>query len=92
MSQKKQQDRIEDFDFGFSFDDDVASIKQEHETLECQVQILEKRLERMYDAIVPFLNNLCKNPDKPTIHWPNRVEKIEQYKKRLERILEGNDE
>jgi hypothetical protein len=49
----------------------------------------EYRLELLYKSISPFLDNLCKNPDKSTIYWPDRVAKIETYKSKLLRIVEG---
>lgn len=49
----------------------------------------EYRLELLYKSISPFLDNLCKNPDKSTIYWPDRVAKIEAYKQKLLRIVEG---
>jgi uncharacterized protein Yka (UPF0111/DUF47 family) len=93
----KRTDSVEDFDFGFSFaDEDYEEVKevsnklqQEYSTRKEQIEDLEKRLDLLHRSILPFLDNLCKNPDKSTIHWPNRVEKIEQYKKRLQQIVEG---
>lgn len=49
----------------------------------------EYRLELLYKSITPFLDNLCKNPEKSTIYWPDRVGKIEAYKAKLLRIVEG---
>ena len=49
----------------------------------------EYRLELLYKSISPFLDNLCKNPDKSTIYWPDRVSKIEAYKAKLLKIVEG---
>jgi hypothetical protein len=87
----------EDFDFGFSFvDDDYEEVKivntklsEEHSRNQEAIEDLRNRLNMMYASIVPFLDNLCKNPDKSTIHWPNRVEKIQAYKKKLQQIAEG---
>ena len=50
---------------------------------------LEYRLELLFKSITPFLDNLCKNPDKSTIFWPDRVGKIEAYKGKLATIVEG---
>lgn len=49
----------------------------------------EYRLELLYKSITPFLDNLCKNPDKSTIYWPDRVGKIKAYKEKLLKIVEG---
>jgi hypothetical protein len=54
-----------------------------------KIEDLEHRLNLLYSAIVPFLDNLCKNPEKSTIHWPNRVEKIQEYNRKLKLIVEG---
>jgi FtsZ-binding cell division protein ZapB len=90
---KKEQD-VDNFDFGFSFvDEDYEEVKevntkltQDVSTSQVKVGDLETRLEQLYNAIVPFLDNLCKNPEKSTILWPNRVEKIQAYKRKLEAI------
>ena len=50
---------------------------------------LEYRLELLYKSISPFLDNLCKNADKSTIFWPDRVAKIQAYKAKLLSIVEG---
>jgi hypothetical protein len=50
----------------------------------------EYRLELLYKSISPFLDNLCKNPDKSTIFWPDRVAKINSYKEKLLKIVEGS--
>lgn len=96
---KKEIDEISEFDFGFSFvDDEVDEVKKENKKLNDQnlsdkdkIKELEKKLELLHNSIVPFLDNLCKNPEKATIYWPNRVEKIKDYKKKLLSIKEGKD-
>lgn len=50
---------------------------------------LEYRLNLLYNSITPFLDNLCKNADKSTIYWPDRVAKINAYKDKLLSIIEG---
>jgi hypothetical protein len=80
----KKPDSIDEFDFGFSFvDEDYEEVKQTSDKLKSeysstieQVEDLQKRVNLLHLSILPFLDNLCKNPDKSTIHWPNRVEKI----------------
>ena len=75
----------------------IQNISSEKQTLEDQLtdakvkaDDFEYRLELLYKSITPFLNNLCKNPDKSTIYWPDRVGKIQAYQKKLEQIVEGN--
>lgn len=95
---------IIDFDFGFSFiDDEIEEVKQTAASSEAAAQDLETqlsnlmnekidldaRIERLYSAIEPFLDNLCKSPEKSTIFWPDRVVKIQNYKAKLKAIAEG---
>lgn len=92
----KHIDRIEDFDFGFSFADDATQIRIEVDRLEAEQQTsqqkiddLTDRLHKLHAAILPLLDNLSRDADKPSIHWPDRAAKIEAYKKKLQAIVEG---
>lgn len=71
----------------------VSSEKQslEDQLTDSQVAVddLQYRLNLLYKSITPFLDNLCKNSDKSTIYWPDRVQKIEAYKDKLLSIVEG---
>ena len=74
----------------------IQAISTEKQTLEEQLtdakvraDDLEYRLELLYKSITPFLDNLCKNADKSTIYWPDRVAKIQAYKDKLLTIVEG---
>lgn len=74
----------------------IQKVSNEKRTLEEQladtklaVDDLEGRLNLLYNSVVPFLDNLCKNPDKSTIYWPDRVKKIEAYRDKLLSIVEG---
>ncbi|NDG33328.1 hypothetical protein EB118_25095, partial [bacterium] len=71
---KKQE---EDFDFGFTTVDDPST---DLETTSFQLDNYKVRLQQMYDAIIPLLNNLEKNPDQEMIKWPNRDKKIKEFK------------
>ena len=70
----------DDFDFGFStYGEDEAEEKYTKP---------DDKAQLLYDAIMPLLNNLKKDADKkPIIEWPNRAEKIDQFIKKLDRIL-----
>ena len=74
----------------------IQKVSSEKQTLEDQLtdsQVaaddLQYRLNLLYKSITPFLDNLCKNADKSTIFWPDRVAKIESYKDKLLSIVEG---
>lgn len=94
---KKGYEDLSNFDFGFSFiDDEIEEVKQTANDLAVAqadsqetIKELTERLNTVYKSIVPFLDNLCKNPEKSTIYWPDRVKKIEAYKKKLLSIVEG---
>lgn len=74
-----------DNDFGFSaITEDELEIVQ---TAKSQVEKGSDKAKQMYDAIRPLLDNLRKDPDKPIINWPNRLEKIDAFEKKLLTIL-----
>jgi len=66
-------------DFGFTFVDG--------EELNTAKTGLTSQLQELYDAIIPLLKNLRANPEKDTIVWPNRKEKIEQFKQKIDAIV-----
>src|SRR6056300_170840 len=75
----------------------IQTISSEKQSLEDQLtdakvkaDDLEYRMELLFKSITPFLDNLCKNPEKSTIYWPDRVSKIEAYKTKLASIVQGN--
>lgn len=74
----------------------IQQVSDEKKSLEDQLtdaklasDDLNYRLELLYKSVVPFLDNLCRNPNKSTIYWPDRVAKIEAYRDKLLSIVEG---
>lgn len=64
------------FDFGFTIVDEnelevVQQATQQVETVSSNVQSTQERLDRLYNAVQPLLNNLKQNPEKEYILWPN---------------------
>lgn len=87
MAKTPIKDLIDDTDdFGFSFTDNL-----ETELYAAQEQSVkeQQKAEQMYKLIMPLLNNLKKNPDKPNIHWPDRVKKIDDFIFKLNAILDN---
>ena len=86
MAKTPIQDIDETNDFGFSFTDDL-----EKDLYAAQEQSMkdQKKAEQMYKMIMPLLNNLKKNPEKPNIHWPDRVKKIDDFIYKLNAILDN---
>ena len=48
----------DEFDFGFSFTDDLQEVVADQSI---KANTAEAKAQRMYDAIVPLLNNLKQN-------------------------------
>jgi len=79
------------FDFGFTaVDESELNIYQEaqqkvEETSQA-VTATQEKIDKLYNAIQPLLNNLKANPEKEYILWPNRLQKIEHFETYLQGI------
>lgn len=71
-------------DFGFSFTTEEQMFREGG--LVDEKDELTTRLQKMYDAVIPLLNNLNRNPDQEIIKWPNRTKKINEFKTKLDNI------
>lgn len=82
------------FDFGFTAVDEeelqavqtTAALASDAEQLATTTQ---QRLDSLYNAVVPLLNNLKKNPEKEYILWPDRLAKVEAFETHLNKIYTG---
>lgn len=79
------------FDFGFTaVDEDELQAVQQTAALASDAEQLatttQERLDQLYNAVIPLLNNLKKNPEKDYILWPNRLEKVEEFESHLQSI------
>ena len=75
------------FDFGFT-----AVHELELESVQAAANsnvVAQNKLEKMYKAILPLLDNLKKNPEKDYIFWPQRMDKIEKFEQMIEEIYKG---
>tara|TARA_R110000822_G_scaffold194194_6_gene332512 strand:- start:6569 stop:6808 length:240 start_codon:yes stop_codon:yes gene_type:complete len=75
------------FDFGFTAVDE--SELEAVQSVTASASSTEERLNSLYNAIVPLLNNLKKNPEKDYILWPNRLAKVEEFEDYLQEIYKG---
>ena len=80
------------FDFGFTAVDEseleaVQEVSKKASSTEAEVKVLEDKLNKLYNSILPLLTNLKKNPEKEYILWPNRTEKIEAFEDHISRII-----
>lgn len=75
------------FDFGFTAvdEDELEAVQKVSET----ATSTEERLNALYNAVVPLLNNLKQNPEKDYILWPNRLAKVEEFEDHLQKIYKG---
>jgi hypothetical protein len=75
------------FDFGFTAvdEDELEAVQKVSAT----ASSAEERLNNLYNAIVPLLNNLKANPEKVYILWPNRLAKGEEFEDHLQKIYKG---
>lgn len=81
MSDLKLDD---EFDFGFSSISEDDFIAREDKAVANAVEGVQNKVEKMYHLILPLLNNLAKDGETNAyIHWPDRGDKIEQFKKKL---------
>jgi hypothetical protein len=79
------------FDFGFTAVDEselkaVQEASAKAESVASNATVTQDKLDKLYNAIVPLLNNLKKNPEKEYILWPNRIDKVEQFEEHLLKI------
>ncbi|MEK9696954.1 MAG: hypothetical protein VW270_14425 [Candidatus Poseidoniales archaeon] len=82
------------FDFGFTAVDEeeleaVQAAKQQASAVESTATATQDKIDRMYNAITPLLNNLKKNPEKDYILWPNRLAKVEEFETHLQNIYQS---
>jgi hypothetical protein len=80
------------FDFGFTaVDETELEAVREAQTVANEnssaASDLEDKLNELYNAILPLLSNLKKNPDKDYIYWPNRVGKVEEFEDHIAKII-----
>ena len=75
------------FDFGFTAvdEDELEAVPK----VTVAASSAEDRLNSLYNAVIPLLNNLKKNPEKDYILWPNRLAKVEEFEDHLQKIYKG---
>lgn len=82
-------DYTEDFGFSLVSEQELNDSKKiESETLhKTTVKHYEEKIKNIHNMIIPLLNNLKENPTKEYIYWPNRVEKIDSFIKKMEKLM-----
>lgn len=83
-------------DFGFTAVDEheleaVQQIKAEADTASEEAEVVQARLDKLYNSVLPLLTNLKSNPEKEYIYWPNRTGKIEEFETVIYNIYKGDN-
>lgn len=77
-------------DFGFTcVDEDELEVAQTASAATTNLNSTQDKLDALYNAMTPLLNNLKANPSKEYILWPNRLEKVEEFETHLQNIYKG---
>jgi hypothetical protein len=85
---------LDHWDFGFTAVDEneLEVVQQASKTAEKSSENydhVQEKIDALYNAIIPLLNNLKKNPEKEYILWPNRVEKVDEFEDHLTKIYKS---
>jgi flagellar capping protein FliD len=79
------------FDFGFTAvnEEELEAVQQATQTIQAtsaEASSSQEKLDKLYNAVQPLLNNLKQNPEKEYIYWPNRLSKVEQFEDYIQQI------
>ena len=78
------------FDFGFTaVTEEELESTQTAKAAEATAAGTTERLDKLYNAVIPLLTNLKKNPEKEYILWPNRLSKVEEFETYITKIYNG---
>ena len=78
------------FDFGFTaVTEEELESTQTAKAAEATAAGTTERLDKLYNAVIPLLTNLKKNPEKEYILWPNRLSKVEEFETLITKIYNG---
>lgn len=78
------------FDFGFTaVDETELTSYQQAEQKSATAEQLQNKCDKLYNSIIPLLNNLKANPEKEYILWPKRLEKVEAFETHLQSIYKS---
>ena len=75
------------YDFGFTFHDESEIDEQIKSSVSATEKTYQAKLQMVQDIVVPFMENLMKDPEKVMIRWPNRKEVVEKQLKKILAIV-----
>ena len=73
-----------DFDFGFTAVNEEEL--ESYQKVSSVASSTQDKVDKLYNAVIPLLNNLKANPEKDYILWPNRLQKVEEFEDYLTSI------
>jgi hypothetical protein len=84
----------DDFDFGFTLVDEseleaVQQAATQAAAATTDVQALQDKIDKLYNAVQPLLTNLKANPEKEYILWKDRVAKVDAFSDHLYKIYKA---
>mgnify|MGYP000917010103 CR=1 FL=1 len=84
----------DDFDFGFTLVDESELEAVQRATTavaatSTEVEQLQQKLDKLYNAVQPLLANLKANPEKEYILWKDRVAKVDAFSDHLYNIYKA---
>ena len=82
------------FDFGFTIvdEDELDTVQEATKKVTAaatSTKVTQDQLDKLYNAVIPLLNNLKSNPEKSYILWPDRLAKVEAFEDHLTKIYKG---
>jgi hypothetical protein len=82
------------WDFGFTAvdEEELYAVQQAEEKIQeatISASTAQERLNQLYNAVLPLLNNLKLKPEKPYLYWPDRVQKVEKFEDFINSIYHG---
>jgi hypothetical protein len=85
---------LDEFDWGFTLvtEDELEAVQEAESKVtstSSSLEALQTKLDTLYNAVQPLLNNLKSNPEKEYILWPGRVEKVEAFQLKLKSLYEN---
>ena len=92
-------DTFDDYDFGFTMmtEDELEKVQDLEETVEQnrdssqlmqdKIEKTETKLNTLYNMFQPLLNNLQSDREKPYIYWPDRYEKVEMFRDKVDSVF-----
>lgn len=80
---------LEDFDFGFTAAtaDELEEVQQTKRSEQTKTEEWQQKTMVIYNAVLTLLDNLAEDPEKPYLYWPNRLEKIESFREKMEQLV-----